>query len=207
MNNKLFVRNLSWSATEADLNRLFSEVGQVLSVKIPTRSEDGKPRGFAFVEMASPDEARDAIAQFNGVDLHGRDLVVDYQNESRGGERGGSGGGKRGAPAAKNSKLFVRNIDDSVSEDELYSLFEQAGQVLSVKIPTDRETGYPKGFGFVEMGSVDEAERAIETLNQTALGGKELMIAYQDPERSRSRPSYGGGGHGGGYGQRRTARW
>lgn len=202
MNNKLFVRNLSWSATEADLKQLFGDVGDVLSVKIPTRQEDGKPRGFAFVEMGSPDEARKAISQLNGVDLHGRDLVVDYQNESRGGDRGDRAP-RRSIPSEKNAKLFVRNIDDSVSEDDLYSLFEQAGQVLSVKIPTDRETGYPRGFGFVEMGSVDEAERAIETLNHSPLAGKELMIAYQDPERSRSRPSYGGGG----YGQRRAARW
>lgn len=210
MNTKLFVRNLSWSVTENDLYDLFGEVGEVVSVKIPTRREDGKPRGFAFVEMASAEASQAAIKRLNGSMFFDRDLVVDFQDESRasgGGNGGGfrSGGGGASAAASPNAKLFVRNIDYNVSEYDLKDLFQQAGTVMSVKIPTDKFTGQPKGFGFVEMGSTDEARQAIETLNQTYLQGKNIIIDYQDPNRNKGgsgggggrpprRESYGGGG-------------
>jgi nucleolin len=211
MNAKLFVRNLSWSVTENDLYDLFGEVGEVLSVKIPTRREDGKPRGFAFVEMASQEIGQKAIQRFNGAMLHNRDLVVDFQDESR-----GSGGGSSSGPV-KNAKLFVRNINYSVSEQTLQDLFQQAGTVYSVKIATDRDTGESKGFGFIEMGSAEEAQNAINTLNNTFLEGKEIIIDFQDPNRAKSKPRSGGGYGGGeynrsgGYGRERSSgysdRW
>jgi nucleolin len=200
---KLFIRNLSWSVTEHDLYNLFGEVGEVLSVKIPTRREDGKPRGFAFVEMASQEIGKQAIQRFNGQMLHNRDLVVDFQDESR-----SAGGGSFAGGPVKNSKLFVRNINYSVSEQALQSLFQQAGEVYSVKIAMDRETGEPKGFGFIEMASADEAQNAINTLNNTFFEGKEIMIDFQDPNRAKSKPrpsgGYGGGGYGGGGGYNRS---
>jgi len=193
MNAKLFVRNLSWSVTENDLYDLFGEVGEVLSVKIPTRREDGKPRGFAFVEMASQEIGQKAIQRFNGYLLQNRDLVVDFQDESRGG-----GGRTSGAPTP-NAKLFVRNINYSVSEQSLQDLFRQAGTVYSVKIAMDRDTGESKGFGFIEMGSAEEAQNAINTLNNTYLEGKEIIVDFQDPNRTKSKPRSGGGYGGGGY--------
>jgi nucleolin len=80
---RLFIRNLSWSVTETHLYDLFSEVGDVVSVKIPTRQEDGKPRGFAFVEMQNSDLAQKAIHQLNGFVFQNRDLVVNFQDENR----------------------------------------------------------------------------------------------------------------------------
>ncbi len=191
MNTKLFVRNLSWSITENDLNALFSEVGEVVSVKIPTRREDGKPRGFAFVEMQNQDASQAVIQRYNGYSLDNRDLVIDFQDENRGKDRAASG-------AAKNAKLFVRNISYSVSEQSLQALFQKAGTVHSAKIAMDRETNESKGFGFVEMASADEAEEAINNLNNTNLDGKEIVIDFQDPNRAKSKPRSGGYG-GGGY--------
>lgn len=191
MNQKLFVRNLSWSVSEADLHDLFAQAGLVLSVKIPTRREDGKPRGFAFVEMGSPQEAAQAIAQLHGMMLHNRDLVVDYQDENRGGGSGGysrEGGSSSGMGSTPNAKLFVRNIGYEGSEQALMQVFQAAGTVVSVKIPTDRETGEPKGFAFIEMGSAQEAAQAIAQLNGTPFGMKTLAIDYQDPNRSRKAP-------------------
>jgi nucleolin len=199
MNAKLFVRNLSWSVTENDLYELFGQLGEVISAKIPIRREDGKPRGFAFVEMASLSEGQQAIQSLNGYFLQGRDIVVDFQDENR-----GAGGGGAAFPAeasVKSAKLFVRNLSYSVSEADLENLFQQVGNVLSVKIPTDRDTGETKGFGFVEMASVEEAERAIQRLNQSNLGGKEIVIDYQDANRSKNRPTGGNRQAGGGYGR------
>ena len=178
MNQKLFVRNLSWSVREYDLHDLFAEAGEVISVKIPTRREDGKPRGFAFIEMADPESAQKAIQQFNGYSLDNRDIVVDFQDETRG------GGGRPSSGSSPNAKLFIRNVHYSVSEGELQNLFQQAGTVISTKIPTDRDTGEPKGFAFIEMGSANEAQQAINTLNNTLLNGKDIVIDFQDPNRS-----------------------
>jgi nucleolin len=201
----LFVRNLSWSVTENDLYDLFREVGEVLSVKIPTRREDGKPRGFAFVEMSSQEIGKKAIQRLNSAMLYNRELVVDFQDESRGGGNSSSG-------PVKNAKLFVRNINYSVSEQALQNLFQQAGTVYSVKIATDRESGESKGFGFIEMSSAEEAQNAINTLNNTYLEGKEIIIDFQDPNRAKSKPRSGGGyNRSGGYGRERSSgysdRW
>jgi nucleolin len=193
MSQKLFVRNLSWSVTEDDLYELFGEVGAVVSVKIPTRREDGKPRGFAFVEMASADAADQVIRQYEGWMLNGRPISVNYQDEDRSSQGGGGYASKSSyaTPAGKNSRLFVRNV--TVSEDALQSAFEQVGDVVSVKIPVDRDTGMTRGYAFVEMASVDDAERAIEQLNQVPMGGKSLIIEYQDPQRPKAKKPAGGG--------------
>lgn len=199
MTAKLFVRNLSWSVAENDLFDLFAEVGPVVSVKIPTRREDGKPRGFAFIEMETQEAGQQAIQRFNGFVFADRDLAVAFQDETRSGAGPSSG---EGAP--KNSKLFVRNLGYGVTDQALQSLFAQVGTVVSVKVVTDRETGAPKGFGFVEMATADEAQEAIDRLNNTPLEGREIAIDFQDPNRSK-RPSGGSSGYsraggGGGYG-------
>ncbi|MEM0952476.1 MAG: hypothetical protein AAGI66_10110 [Cyanobacteria bacterium P01_H01_bin.74] len=194
---KLFVRNLSWSVTEYDLQELFASVGEVVSVKIPTRREDGKSRGFAFVEMGSQNLAQQVIEQFNGYALDNRELVVDFQDENR------AGGGHSSEKPAQSTKLFIRSIAYSVTEYDLQTLFQQAGSVVSVKIPIDRDTGEQKSFAFVEMGSIEEAQQAVDTLNNTPLKGKEISVNFQDLNRGRQKARQGGGyrGSGGGYHQ------
>ena len=104
MGNKIFVGNLSWEATEEELNNLFSDAGQVTSVKIITDKFTRQPKGFAFVEMANDADAVKAITALNGTMLRDRALTV---NEARppkeredhgqggGGGRGGYAGNKR----------------------------------------------------------------------------------------------------------------
>ena len=101
MSNKLYVGNLSFRVTSEDLQEYFAGAGTVESANIVMDRETGRSRGFGFVEMASDDDANNAIAQFNGQEYDGRNMVV---NEARpredGGGRGGSnnrgGGGGRG---------------------------------------------------------------------------------------------------------------
>ena len=80
MNLKLYVGNLPFGASEEDLKKLFSEVGEVQSVKIVTNAYSGRPRGFGFVEMASQEDAQKAISLLNGKSLMDRTLTV---NEAR----------------------------------------------------------------------------------------------------------------------------
>ena len=92
MATKLYVGNLSYQMTDQQLHDLFSEAGNVSSAQVVTDRYTGQARGFGFVEMASEDEAQQAIAAINGRNVGGRALVV---NESRPRE-GGGGGGSRG---------------------------------------------------------------------------------------------------------------
>jgi cold-inducible RNA-binding protein len=93
MGRRLYVGNLPYSITEEQLTDLFSRVGQVDSVRVMRDMATGRARGFAFVEMASDDEAQRAIGEFNEYKLEGRPLVV---NEARPKPEGGFGGGSRG---------------------------------------------------------------------------------------------------------------
>jgi hypothetical protein len=91
MGRRVFVGNLSFNTTEVELRDTFGQFGAVADAKIVTDRDTGRPRGFAFVEMSSDQEAQDAIAQLNGRELDGRAINV---NEAQ--ERGGGGGGRGG---------------------------------------------------------------------------------------------------------------
>lgn len=103
MENKLFVGNLPWAATESDIRAHFSQAGEVTSVEVMMDKFTGRPRGFAFVTMASAQAAQDAIAKTENIDFMGRPLKVNVarpreERPSFGGDRprsGGFGGGER----------------------------------------------------------------------------------------------------------------
>ena len=98
MSVRLYVGNLPFSVTEQDLEDLFSQSGQVESTNIVTDRDTGRSRGFAFVEMDSREAADAAIQALNGYEMDGRSLTVNEARpkESRGGSRGGFGGGGGG---------------------------------------------------------------------------------------------------------------
>ncbi|MES1205769.1 MAG: RNA-binding protein [Pseudomonadota bacterium] len=93
MGKRLYVGNLSYGTTELDLRELFAQSGTVSETKVVTDRETGRPRGFAFVEMSTNEEALKAIEQFNGREVDGRALNVNEAQERSGG--GGGGGGAR----------------------------------------------------------------------------------------------------------------
>ena len=94
------------------------------------------------------------------------------------------------------TRLYVGNLPFSADEQQIRDLFSENGRTVSeVKLVTDRETGRPRGFGFVEMGSSEEADGAIRALNGHSLGGRPLTV-NEAKERSS-----GGGGGGGSYGR------
>ncbi|PYX39416.1 MAG: RNA-binding protein [Acidobacteria bacterium] len=96
--------------------------------------------------------------------------------------------------------IFVGNLDFNTSEEELRQLFEAHGQVDRVSILTDRDTGRSRGFGFVEMASSEDGEKAIAALNGSQIGGRTLNVNEARPKPERT----GGGGGGGGRGRERS---
>jgi RNA recognition motif-containing protein len=90
------------------------------------------------------------------------------------------------------AKIYVGNLPFTATDAEIRTLFAQHGTVESISIPTDRETGRPRGFGFVEMNQSD-ASRAIQNLNGKEMGGRALRV-----NEAQDKPRSGGGGGGGG---------
>src|SRR5689334_19832974 len=106
------------------------------------------------------------------------------------------------------SKLYVGNLSYNTTSSELEQLFGQHGTVQSAEVIQDRDTGRSKGFGFVQMGSDEEAQAAISALNGQQQDGRALTVNEAKPREDRGggggggggRGGYGGGGGGGGYG-------
>jgi len=86
-------------------------------------------------------------------------------------------------------KLFVANLSYDVTSEELKAVFEECGTVVSAQVIMDRNTGRPRGFGFVEMASEEETNAAIETLNDREIQGRKIVVklAESKPPRRRAR--------------------
>jgi cold-inducible RNA-binding protein len=95
-----------------------------------------------------------------------------------------------------NNKLFVGNLSFNTTENDLQDMFAVHGTVSETNLMMDRATGRPRGFGFVTMGTAEEAQKAVEALNGQSLDGRALTVNLARPREERS-----GGGGGGGRGQ------
>jgi cold-inducible RNA-binding protein len=99
-------------------------------------------------------------------------------------------------------KLFIGGISFSTSSDRLRELFAQVGAVESATVVTDRDTGQPRGFGFVEMATAEEATQAVQRFNGHTLDGRQLKVELAKPsERGGSGPRRSGPRSGGGGGR------
>jgi len=101
------------------------------------------------------------------------------------------------------SKLYVGNLSFNVSDEELKKLFSNAGEVNEVALITDRDTGRPRGFGFIEMATKEGADKAIEMYNDYEMDGRRMVVNIAKPREDRNggggrgRGGFGGGGRGG----------
>lgn len=96
-------------------------------------------------------------------------------------------------------KLYIGSLSYSVTDDQLKEFFAQAGTVESAQVIMDRMSGRSRGFGFVEMASDEEAQKAVEMLNGQELGGRAIVVNEARPmsDRPRRTGGFGGGGRGG----------
>jgi cold-inducible RNA-binding protein len=99
-------------------------------------------------------------------------------------------------------KLYVGNLPFSTDDSQLRSLFESHGEVVSASIVMDRDTGRPRGFGFVEMANDNEAKAAIEAMNGQSVDGRAIVVNEAKPREPRAGGFGGGRGGGGGGGGR-----
>ncbi len=95
------------------------------------------------------------------------------------------------------TRLFVGNLSFNSTEGDILDLFKQAGNVTKCDLVVDKFTNKSRGFAFVEMGSQEEANKAIEMFNGKELGGRALTVNEARPREDRPRGDFGGGGRGG----------
>lgn len=104
------------------------------------------------------------------------------------------------------NKLFVGNLSFNTTENDLQDAFAAHGTVIETNLMMDRETGRPRGFGFITMSSAEEAQKAIEALNGKSIDGRALTVNIAKPREERTGGGGGGGGrreYGGGGGRNR----
>lgn len=162
MSHSLFIGSLSWNTTEHALSAHLSSVAPVLSVKIPLDRLSGKSRGFAFVDVASQEDAERIIAELNERELDGRTLHISIAKER--------------IEETEPCKLYIAGLADSVTENALQHHLSSAGVVTSVSIVTDRNTGRSRGFAFVETASEQDSDAIIQTLNGSLLENKSILV-------------------------------
>jgi cold-inducible RNA-binding protein len=105
------------------------------------------------------------------------------------------------------NRLYVGNLSFNTSSDTVRAAFSQYGDVTDVHMVTDRQTGQPRGFGFVTMGTTQAAQAAIAALNGSNLDGRDLRVNEAEERQGGGRGGFGGGGGGGFGGGGKRSRW
>ena len=157
MINTIYVGNLPWSAKEEEIRELFQEFGEISAINIVTDRKTGRPRGYCFVDMENGEQAVEVL---NDKEFGGRNLRVNLARE-------------RKEDFEVGDKIYVGNLPWDVNDADVRELFQDYGEVHSVNIISDRETGRPRGFCFIEM---ENADTAIAALNDKEFGGRTLRV-------------------------------
>jgi len=186
----VYVKNIDLEASDDEVKDLFTPFGAITSFYVE-KDQEGKSRGFGFVNYEEHEAAVKAVESLNDQDFKGKKLYVGRaQKKSERLEEL-----KKQHEAARIEKLsksqgvnlFIKNLDDSIDDEKLREEFQSFGTITSVKVMTD-EAGKSKGFGFVSFSSPEEASRAISEMNQHMLAGKPLYVALaqrKDVRRSQ----------------------
>ncbi|CAA6653746.1 unnamed protein product [Spirodela intermedia] len=166
--------------TPSNLSDVFSEAGTVTSVEVVYDRVTDRSRGFAFVTLASADEAWAAIRMFDGsVTTGGRTVKVNFPEVPRGGEREVMGPRLREARRGfvdSPHKLYAGNLSWVVSSDALRAAFAGCAGLLSAKVVYERDTARSRGYGFVSFASAEDAQSALSAMDGVELEGRPLRL-------------------------------
>ncbi|XP_062396271.1 embryonic polyadenylate-binding protein-like isoform X5 [Sardina pilchardus] len=182
----VYIKNFGETYDDKQLESIFSEFGKTLSVRV-MRDERGISRGFGFVNYENHEDAQKAVDVMNGKELNGRMLYVGRAQKrvERQGEL------KRKFEQIKMDRmhryqgvnLYVKNLDDSISDERLRKEFAPYGTITSAKVMTDGS--HSKGFGFVCFTSPEEATRAVTEMNGRIISTKPLYVALAQRKEER----------------------
>ena len=175
----LYVKNLDPEVTQEEFEELFKGFGNVTSALISV-DDEGKSRGFGFVNFEQHEEAQKAVDELHDKEFHGKTLFVSRAQKKAEREEELRKSYEQ-AKIEKMSKyqgvnLYIKNLEDDVDDDKLRAEFEPFGTVTSCKVMRD-DKGTSKGFGFVCFSSPDEATKAVAEMNNKMIGSKPLYVS------------------------------
>jgi polyadenylate-binding protein len=183
----VYVKNLGLEMTDEEFHSLFSKYGPVTSALV-SRDDTGASKGFGFVNFENPDDALNAVNALNETEHNGKILYVGRaQKKSEREEEL-----RKQHEQAKMEKLakyqgvnlYVKNLDDDLTDEKLSQEFSVYGVVTSAKIMRD-DKGFSKGFGFVCFSSPDEATKAVTEMNGKMIGSKPIYVALAQRKEAR----------------------
>lgn len=180
LQKRLFVLNLPWSFSVDELKNLFSECGTVEDAEIIKRKKDGKSRGYAFVTMASTEEALTVIEKYDSYELLGRIIRVEFAKDNKKSSPPSS------LPGEKRYKLYVSNLAWRVRSNNLKEFFGADFNPVSTRVVFESPEGRSAGYGFVTFASKEEAESALSALNGKELLGRPITLAFSERNADKS---------------------
>lgn len=185
--NNVFVKNLSESTTEDDLKKTFGDYGLITSVVV-MRDGDGKSKCFGFVNFDKADEAAEAVEALNGKKIDDKEWYVGKAQKKSEREQELKGrfdqSVKEAVDKFQGANLYVKNLDDDVSDEKLKELFSDYGTITSCKVMRD-PNGVSRGSGFVAFSTPEEANRALTEMNGKMVGSKPLYVALAQRKEDR----------------------
>lgn len=197
----LFIGNLSWNVDDEWLMNEFQEFGEITGARVITDRESGRSKGFGYVEFANSADAAAALEGKKGALIDGREANVDFSTprdstapKERANQRAQTYGDSKNP---ESDTLFVGNISFEATEDLIGEAFGAHGTVTSVRLPTDQESGNPKGFGYVSFSSTEDAKNAYENMMGVEIAGRPIRLDYAGPKPDRNGGAPRGGGRGG----------
>lgn len=166
---------------------------------------------FGYVEFTNAADATKAYEAKKDAEIDGRKINLDYANGRQSNNNQGNFKDRAQARARsfgdqtspESDTLFIGNLPFSATEDAINEKFSEIGNVTGIRLPTDPESGRPKGFGYISFSSVDEARNALQSLQGAELAGRPMRLDFSTPRPSGGDSQRGGrGGRGGGRGGR-----
>ncbi|MCJ1262721.1 hypothetical protein MMC22_002591 [Lobaria immixta] len=201
----LFVGQLSWNVDEDWLTREFERFGELSSVRVISDKNTGRSKGFGYVEFVNSDSAAKAQKELHGTSIDNRAINVDFSTPRP--DAGGAGGYKERTKTYGDQRsppsdtLFVANIAFEATENTIAEEFGKHGSVIGVRLPTSMDDGNPKGFGYVQFSSVEEASEALNNMSGATICGRPIRLDFSTPRSNNSgdgpRGGRGGRGRGG----------
>ncbi|KAI0647080.1 polyadenylate binding protein [Trametes meyenii] len=175
----IYVKNIDPEVTQEEFLQLFEPFGEITSAVLQT-DDEGKSRGFGFVNFHTHEEAQKAVDALHDSDVHGRKLFVARAQKKAEREEELRKSYEQ-AKMEKMSKyqgvnLYIKNLEDDIDDERLRQEFEPFGTITSAKVMRD-EKGSSKGFGFVCFSSPDEATKAVAEMNNKMIGSKPLYVS------------------------------
>lgn len=175
----IYVKNIDAEVTEEEFRDLFAQFGNVTSAVVQ-RDDEGRSRGFGFVNFETHEEAQRAVESLHDFDLKGKKLFVTRAQKKAEREEEL----RKSYEQAKMEKLskyqgvnlYIKNLEDDIDDERLRAEFEPYGTITSAKVMRD-EKGTSKGFGFVCFSSPDEATKAVAEMNNKMIGSKPLYVS------------------------------